>query len=481
MKILTGLLKFVLLPIILVGQLTGWANLNNTLQLINRAIASGITRAVSQVRGPIRLYLLGLIDIAFIAVILPLPTALFGIGARGWFSSPKWETFCEWLTGWSGVWSMCFLVLLWVVGSPLGVLINSLAAKGHLWERFQEGTLITGEKWVSIMRTVLLYETFSLFFLGKVPLHHNWVQAAMFILTLFFLVFSGYEWHTHTGNWLKPLIRLGMMFIVIIQFLSFFFTSVNPLQFVFHGKIATPDGEVVVMSLKDVNNAVLEATASNAWKWLQSNYTSAGFIFSMVLLGTFITLLAYGITKLKKTGKSGEAGEEGAGEKSERHGMPWPVTLLILAAAGYFATLMVTKASLFHTGREAQIVAREEAQKVAEAIRRSLPAPRAERGPSGNAAPKPADEMWRGLKKPVKHSVALSTNWSRRIPRPQGMSARVDPPGLQAEILLTRQNGETNSWKRGTQLSYDVRYMQYRLTNSAAPVAATIGVGRETN
>jgi len=491
MKILLPLLKFVLLPIILVGQFTGWASVNQTLQLIWTAIESGITVAVAPLKKPLRKYLLRLLDIAFIAVLVPLPTAIFGIIARGWLNYEWWERFCEWLTGWSGVWSMVFLTLLWFVATPLAVLVESLLTgePAKVLEQVKKGEFFVGKKWLSLARTVIMYETFGLFFLSKFPLHHSWVMAAMFILGVFFLIHSGYEWHSETGGWIKPVIRAVMMGIVGIQFVLFIFPGLSPLKFVFR--------DSSVSSPRDVTNPVLENTVLDGWHWLQANYASAGFIFSIALITVVTTLVAIGISHLKKSSKPGTGDKHPAStagtdprDKKSGNWLGVAIGVGVLLLIVIFGVTIVTGCHQNHIlkvaeAKDKHLLADE--QMATERAKR-IPPPRTAttmlvqtRTTSSTAPASNGGEVWHGLKNPTRHRVDFTNAlWSPRIPRSPRMEGRLEPNIRPIEVRVSKAGdppGTGRLYRAGETLKAEDAFLEYRFPGNTNVVSVTIGIG----
>src|SRR3989338_7554104 len=94
------------------------------------AVWAGKTLPVTTLAGQ---YLQGLVQLAKVSVLVPIPFAILGI-ATGWL----------WLTACAGLWCTAFLALLMLWGSPLGVIIDSLMR----WNS-GGGLSISGERYVT--------------------------------------------------------------------------------------------------------------------------------------------------------------------------------------------------------------------------------------------------------------------------------------------------------------------------------------------
>ena len=319
----------------------------------------------------------------------------------------------------------------------------------------------------------------------------NWVMAAMFILGIFFLIHSGWEWHSETGGWIKPVLRSAVMGIVGIQFVMFIFPNLSPFRFVFRS--------LTVMSPRDVTNPVLEETVQNGWLWLRDNYTSAGFIFSIALITVVTTLVIIGISKLKKSGKAvmGEHHPKTtAGTDPHARKANWVGIGLGTAAMLFLFALTYTAIAGFHQGHilkvEESLARQKLYQAQADAARLAkIPAPRAatpqlvQTGTTSSTATATSGnggEVWSGLRKPDKHNITLggTNGWSAEIPKPYGTSIRIVPSELANRVKIqTKGTGDWLDWDKaasGGKFPDDTRFVRFSL-QSTPTVQATVGVG----
>ncbi|MEK7169972.1 MAG: hypothetical protein AAB767_01660 [Patescibacteria group bacterium] len=476
--------------------------------------------ALSRVRGPVENYLTGLLWLFALGVGWPFILALLGVW-WGWFT----------FVGFLGVWAFVFMVTLWVVGAPLGEAIDSLLSGPltipALWKRYRGGKLVTAEGYLSYGRTVLLYETFSLFFLSQIPINHSWRVAFGFVLGVFFLVCSGWEWRGKYGHWAKPLIRVAMLVIVLCQ-LAFFLKSaflpkVEPVALVMAPVVTTnvvPVGPYlvtnvstrVITSLKDVDNAVLTATAVGWLEWLQNHLTSPLFWLGFTLFAGFFTLLFLFLKKLAREGReaAAEAGDPAAKAATDRHTKTekrdnhpgekknWVGIAIGVAVVLFLCALTYTMVAGFHSDHNLKVeesLARQRlyrAQEDAARIAR-IPPPRSvtpmlvQSGTTSSTASAPSGNgvVWKGLKNPTKYAVVFTNDmWSPRIPRPPRMAGRLEPNIRPIEVRVSRASdapGTGRLYRAGETLKAEDAFLEYQFPENTNVVSVTIGIGYKAN
>ena len=468
----------------------GIRDLASTIQLVATAVISGVEWAVRLGRKPALQYLKGLqilLRLTFIPPLIVGPVAfLFG-----------WQP----TMGWTGVWLVVWTVIVGHYGVLLGLLIDALGTIGRTgtWTAGKTGFLAQRLKgYISFVRQVLIYETATFAVLNLVPFQNWWAAVPLFFLIVGLLIVTSYEWATGTGKWLKPIVRVASFTALGILLLGFIVPSILPKVNFFHMFWYLARGEKIPE--KDVYSGTRDLQTTDVWslvlgigKWVGEHWIGVAVAVAVVLLLTYL------LVKLFKKAATPAAGTVAGGSvhhatTTSSHGSGGK-SWLGMAALGAVIILCLGWLALqvmdFDHRRSARLEAGERDAQLNEEARAAMRARASRLVAEGNGrtatqtqvAPPvtSAPTEWCGLRNPTMHTFQFTTNWSRQIPRPAGMSVRTAPSSLDPEIRI---NGAKilRIGPRGTEFPPETRYIEFRAwTSSPLPVEMTVGVGNEAH
>ncbi len=185
-------------------------NILDTIKLLAMAIIVGVAPAVMLARTRIGEYLQGLKQLAKIAIVLPFPFALIGIGFG-------WPT----LTASAGLWCTAFLAFLFIWGSLIGVLLDSiLPGKTSKWYS------VSAERYIDLARGILLWEALTYWLLSHIPIKNNWLVVPQCALGIVCLIIMAYHWN-RDSKWLRPILWWSTIGMVVLYVGSFFFPDMG--------------------------------------------------------------------------------------------------------------------------------------------------------------------------------------------------------------------------------------------------------------
>ncbi len=185
-------------------------NLLDTVRLLLVSLFAGTQQVLHPMSSRARQYLRGLLRLAQIAILVPLPFAVIGI-VTGWL----------WLTACAGLWCTAFLAILFLWGAPLGILIDSLlpGKTDGVW------LSISGARYVSATRGILLWEALTYWVLSIVPIRNNWSIVPLCALSVVCLILMAYQWQRNS-SWTKPLFWYSAVIAVIGCTIAFIFPEI---------------------------------------------------------------------------------------------------------------------------------------------------------------------------------------------------------------------------------------------------------------
>ncbi len=460
-------------------------------KLLLTVIFSGIAWAVEHGRKPAEQYLQGLRRLVTITFLPPLLVSgialIFG-----------WRT----LVGWMGVWCFIWTVVLGHYAVPLGALIDALTTIGKkkvAADGGEHGWLASRLKtYIGVVRQLLIYEAAGFITLNFLPIQNYWTGVPMFALIVGLLIVTSYEWNTETGKWLKPFARFASFGGIVFLIISFFFPGINFFNLLIYG--GKPEKlvekgllkkEEILHGTKDITEEQVGGLVKGVGVWIGDHWNKPSFWVGLAIAA----LLAYLLVRLfkKAVAPAGTAGSDHHAVTTSSHGsggtgkgwlgMALGIALLLLVIALIGKVLMgaheerdariesgMREARLYEQARAA-IAAKTTASLVAEVNGRTA---------TQSPAPAPAPTEWCDLRKVTLHRFQFTTNWSMRIPRPEGMSVRISPAGLDPE---TRINGTRILVKNPsgmTEFPPGTRFFEVRSMDAArSPTEMTVGVGYE--
>lgn len=485
-------------------------------QLI-KFLFSGLGKGLAEIRimaPPVALpYLLALQRFTLIAVGIPIVCVVVGFGFY-WIS-----LLGEWrpdMTSWLGylkpLWRISVLLggasalgfgtLLAVLAAPIGALISAatvspqggtatrvpleklpwyhwLSPIGILREFRDIGaglmqSLRTAiERYISAVRTVLVMAGFGFFFFSALPRPN--VTLLLFCIVGVATIWLNRAYRT-IWSWLAQAaaIAVMLMWTSLLIFTSLF-PKLEPEKLVLGGK-----------SAKEFSNADLTSRWDVWVAWVANHWIGVAIGLAVMTLLTYllVKLFAKATTSATTGGvhHAATTSHHGGGTSSGWIGTALGIALLLLVVA-YIGKVVLGA----HEDRSARIDNQIEDRRARQEILRQtvlaaqVPT-RTTVVASVPVAPSATPEIWCDLRSPTKYTFQFTTNWSRQIPRPGGMSVRTSPTGLDYEI---RENGvrvlEKNSAGM-VEFTSGTRFIEVRSTDATRPpIEMTVGVGHQAH
>jgi len=172
--------------------------ISKTIKLLFQTLGLGTEVIVKEVKPYAKLYTKGLLWIALIAILPPIPFLIIGITLD-----------LRWLIALTGIWWALWTFLLLLIASPIGILIESLT----------DGIKGSGHRYIKLVAGILLVELCISLFTSIIPVKAN---LAMFPLLIVAAIILGLlNARLFSRKVITPLISI----IFIALLLSFFFPT----------------------------------------------------------------------------------------------------------------------------------------------------------------------------------------------------------------------------------------------------------------
>ena len=436
---------------VVLAIVAGIKNVTPAIELLVNLVLGGVEGALYKISGPVSIYFRGLRILFRVTFLLPLPFIVLGI-FTGWLQ----------VVGWAGVWCLVWSIFLAKYLIPLGLAIDALA-------RGTKESPVSLKRYLSSARTVLMYETLALFILSVITVKNNLPVLPAFALGIAFLIFSGYQWESKTGVWLKPLLRTVVFAIVGLQLLSFKFPQISPMRLVIrvvnNGKI--PEG--VPTTPEALTDEHVWKGMERSFDWFYANLEKPKFWVGVVA----VVLLGFLLVKLfqKATTPAGAVAVTATTSGKSQDIWKW------LAVGAALLCIVLLAMKFMGGGPRYVVVERQvEAPRVSLATPVSAPIAKPANG-NGQVAKSttPEVEIECGLKNHTKKTVPYTTEWSRPITRPYRHLMMYSPDNLRPEILsngskIIRVNPDDGTFR----FYQDTRYFQVRCPDGETPSSEKI-------
>src|SRR3989338_7224204 len=429
---------------VVLAIVAGIKNVTPAIELLVNLVLGGVEGALEKISGPVSIYFRGLRILFRVTFLLPLPFIVLGI-FTGWLQ----------VVGWGGVWCLVWSIFLLKYTIPLGLVIDALV----------DGTRespVSLKRYISKSRTILMYETLALFILSVITVKNNLPVLPAFALGIAFLIFSGYQWESKTGVWLKPLLRTVVFAIVGLQLLSFKFPQISPMRLVIrvvnNGKI--PEG--VPTTPEALTDEHVWKGMEKSFDWFYANLERPKFWIGVVA----VVLLGYLLVKLfqKATTPAGAVAVTTTASGKNSDVLKW-------LAGGAVLLCIVLLAMKYMGGGPRYVVV----ERQVEPPRVSLAAPVSTVVAKPAKATTPSVVVECGLKNPTKKTMPYTTAWSEQMPRPSRHLMRYSPGNLRPEILSNGSKIIRVNPNDGTFRFYpDTRYFQVRCPDGETPSSEKI-------
>jgi hypothetical protein len=249
-------------------------NIIDAVRLLFTTIFMGLGQMVNPIQDIAEKYLRGLLKLALIATLAPIPFALLGI-VTGW----------SWLTACAGLWCTGFFAILSLWGAPIGLLLDSLL-------QGKRGELVSRTRYINAVRGALLLESLSFWILSIVPIRNHWEFVPLWGLTIVCVTLMTYHWNME-NKWLKPILWYSGIGILMLCIVLFFFP-----------KLTESNTQTVIMDwLKHASVKI-----KTAWLWMESGaWKTQGNAIQAMGIIALITLLVVWLFRRKQYGVSGSS------------------------------------------------------------------------------------------------------------------------------------------------------------------------------